>query len=305
MQTIVECVPNFSEGADRNKIEPILQALVAAPDVYLLDTQMDADHNRTVVTFVGSRAAVGEAALRAIGRASELIDLNEHRGAHPRIGATDVVPFVPIEGVDLRHCIEIARWVAQEAWRRFQIPTYLYESAARDPRRKHLEYLRRGQFEKLREEVRDNPDRRPDFGEAALHPTAGATAVGARNFLIAYNINLKSTDLNLARSIAKTIRSSDGGLADVKAIGVEVKAIGAVQVSTNLTDFLTTSIMAVFEAVEAEAVRAGSEIESSEIVGLVPRRAIESADIPRLKLRNFGPQLVLENKLAELRRNPV
>ena len=302
MQTIVECVPNFSEGTDRKKIESILHALVAGLDVYLLDTQMDADHNRTVVTFVGSREAVGEAVLRAIGHARELIDLNDHRGVHPRIGATDVVPFVPIEGVDLGHCIEIALWVAQEAWRRFQIPTYLYESAARDPRRKHLEYLRRGQFEQLRKEVRDNPDRRPDFGGPDLHPTAGATAVGARNFLIAYNINLKSTDLSLARSIARKIRTSNGGLPEVKAIGVDVKALGSVQVSTNLTDFLTTSIMTVFDAVRAEAAHAGVAIESSEIIGLVPRRAIEAGDIPRLKLRNFGPQLILENRLAELRR---
>ncbi|HET9177086.1 MAG TPA: glutamate formimidoyltransferase [Terriglobia bacterium] len=302
MQTIVECIPNFSEGEDRTKIESILHALIAGSDAYVLDTQMDVDHNRTVVTFVGSREAVGEAALRAIGRAGELIDLNKHRGVHPRIGATDVVPFVPIQGVDLSDCVEIARWVAQEAWRRFQIPTYLYEAAARDPRRKHLEYLRRGQFEQLRQEVRDNPDRRPDFGGADLHPTAGATAVGARSFLIAYNINLRSTDLNLARAIARKIRSSDGGLPEVKAIGVEVKALGAVQVSTNLTDFLTTSIMTVFDAVAAEAVHAGAAIKSSEIVGLVPRRAIEAIDITRLKLRNFGPRLVLENRLAELRR---
>ena len=299
MQTIVECVPNFSEGEDRNKIESIVQALLAGPDVHVLGTQMDADHNRTVVTFVGTIESVGEAALRGIGRAAELIDLNDHRGVHPRIGATDVVPFVPIKGVDLHDCAEIAWWVAQETWRRFQIPTYLYEAAARDPRRKYLEYVRRGQFEQLREEVRQNPDRRPDFGETDLHPTAGATAVGARNFLIAYNINLSTTDLSLAKSIARRIRASDGGLPAVKAIGVELKALGMVQVSINLTDFLTTSINTVFDAVAAEAARLGVTIESSEIVGLVPRRAIVEADISRLKLRNFGPQLILENQLEE------
>ncbi|TAM80108.1 MAG: glutamate formimidoyltransferase [Acidobacteria bacterium] len=303
MQTIVECVPNFSEGEDRNKIKSILQALVASPDVHLLDTQMDADHNRTVVTFVGSRESVGEAALRSIGRAAELIDLNEHHGVHPRMGATDVVPFVPIKGVDLHDCIEIARWVAQETWRRFRIPAYLYEAAARDLRRKNLEYIRRGQFEQLREEVRENPDRRPDFGEADLHPTAGATAVGARNFLIAYNINLKTADLNLAKFIARKIRTSDGGLAAVKAIGVEAKTLGVVQVSINLTDFLVTSIGTVFDAVAAEAKRTDVAIESSEIVGLVPRQAIETTDIPRLKLQNFSPQLILENRLAEVRGN--
>jgi len=295
----VECVPNFSEGEDRNKIESIIQAFVAGPDVRVLDTQMDADHNRTVVTFVGSRRSVGEAALRAVGRAAELIDLNDHRGVHPRMGATDVVPFVPVKGVDLRDCIEIAQWVAAQTWQRFCIPTYLYEAAAREPRRKHLEYVRRGQFEQLREEVRRNPDRRPDFGGPDLHPTAGATAVGARNFLIAYNINLNTSDLGLAKSIARKIRASDGGFPAVKAIGVEVKARGLAQVSINLTDYLTTSIGTVFDAVAANAARAGVTVESSEIVGLVPRRAIEGADIARLKLRNFGPRLILENRLAE------
>ena len=299
MRTLVECVPNFSEGCDRQKIESIVQALLAGPDVCVLDTQMDADHNRTVVTFVGSRENVGEAALRAIGRAAELIDLNDHRGVHPRMGSTDVVPFVPIKGVSLEDCVEIARRVAEDTWRRFRIPTYLYEEAARKPRRKNLEYVRQGQFEWLREEVRQNPDRRPDFGEAGLHPTAGATAIGARNFLIAYNINLKTTDLSVAKSIARKIRASDGGFPAVKAIGVELKALGVVQVSMNLTDFLTTSIGAVFDAVAEEAARAGVTIESSEIVGLVPRRAIENVAIHHLKLRNDSRNMVLENRLAK------
>ncbi len=300
MQTIVECVPNFSEGEDRRRIESIVQALLSGPDVHLLDVQMDADHNRTVVTFVGSRESVGEAALRAIGRAAELIDLNDHRGVHPRIGATDVVPFVPIRGVNLMDCVEIARYVAAETWRRFRIPTYLYEDAARDPRRRNLEYVRQGQFEKLREEVRKNPDRKPDFGGADLHPTAGATAVGARNFLIAYNINLNTDDLNIAKAIARRIRASDGGLPAVKAIGVEAKALGRVQVSINLTDFLTTSIGAVFDAVAQEAARAGTTIESSEIVGLVPRRAIEDAAAHLLKIRDFHSDLILEERLARV-----
>jgi glutamate formiminotransferase len=298
VQTIVECVPNFSEGKDKKRIESVIKSLTAGPDVYVLGIQEDADHNRTVVTFFGSRESVGEAALRAIGRAAELIDLNDHRGVHPRIGATDVVPFVPIKGVDLNDCVEIARRVAEETWRRFRIPTYLYEAAARDPRRKNLEYVRRGQFEQLRQEVRQDPDRRPDFGEAELHPTAGAIAVGARNLLIAYNINLKTNDLNLAKSIARKIRASDGGFPAVKAIGVDVKALGLVQVSMNLTDFEATSIGTVFDAVAAEAARAGASIDSSEIVGLVPRRAIQNTDIAHLKLRNFGPQLILENQIT-------
>jgi len=301
---VVECVPNFSEGCDRQKIESIVQALLAGPAVYLLDTQMDADHNRTVVTFVGSRETVGEAALRAIGRAAELIDLNDHRGVHPRMGSTDVVPFVPIKGVSLQDCVEIAGWVAQETWRRFRVPAYLYEAAAREPRRKNLEYVRHGQFERLREEVRQNPDRRPDVGEADLHPTAGATAIGARSFLIAYNINLNTTELSLAKAIARKIRASDGGFPAVKAIGVELKALGLVQVSMNLTDFLTTSIGTVFDAVANEAARAGITIESSEIVGLVPRRALENVAVRHLKLRDVSRDLILENRLAQAQGNP-
>lgn len=296
----MECVPNFSEGEDKRKIKSIVQALLDGSDVHLLDVQMDADHNRTVVTIVGSRESVGEAALRAIGRAAELIDLNDHRGVHPRMGAADVVPFVPIRGLELNDCVEIARHVAAETWRRFRIPTYLYEEAARDPHRKNLEYVRQGQFEKLREEVRRNPDRRPDFGEADLHPTAGATAVGARNFLIAYNINLNTSDLSIAKSIARKIRASDGGLPAVKAIGVEMKALGSVQVSINLTDFLTTSIGTVFDSVAREAARAGVSIESSEIVGLVPRRAIEDAAAHFLKIRDFHSDLILEERLAQV-----
>lgn len=303
MKTIIECIPNFSEGADRQKIESITQAILAGPNVHVLDTQMDSDHNRTVITFVGSRESVGEAALRAIGRAAELIDLNVHRGVHPRIGSTDVVPFVPIKGVNLSDCVEIARWVAEETWRRFRIPTYLYEEAARDPRRKNLAYVRRGQFERLRKEIRKNPNRRPDFGEADLHPTAGATAVGARNFLIAYNVNLNTTDLSVAKSIAKRIRESDGGFPAVKAIGVELKALGLVQVSMNLTDYTTTSIGTVFDAVTAEAERAGVAVDSSEIIGLVPRNALDDIAISRLKLRNYSTQLIFENQLARARRN--
>jgi len=301
VQTIVECIPNFSEGTNRQKIKSIVQALLAGPDVYLLDTQIDADHNRTVVTFVGSRESVGEAALRAIGRAAELIDLNVHRGVHPRMGATDVVPFVPIKDVHLNDCVEIARRVAEQTWRQFRVPTYLYEEAARDPRRKNLEYIRQRQFERLREEVLRDPERRPDFGEADLHPTAGATAVGARNFLIAYNINLNTTDLSVAKAIARKIRASDGGLPAVKAIGVELKALGMVQVSMNLTDYETTSIGTVFDAVAEEAARAGVAIESSEIVGLVPRRAIENVAIQHLKLQNYSSRLIFESQLARAR----
>ena len=300
MQTLVESVPNFSEGRDRQKVEAIIQALLAGPDVYLLDEEMDADHNRSVITLVGTREQVGEAALRGIGKAVELIDLNVHQGAHPRLGATDVVPFVPISGVTVDDCIGIAEWVAEEAWRRFRVPTYLYEAAARKPERKNLENIRRGQFEGVREEVHTNPERRPDFGDAELHPTAGATVVGARKFLIAYNINLSTTDIGLAKTIAKKIRASSGGFPCVKAMGVDLAARNLAQVSMNLTDFETTSMGTVFDAVTREAAAAGVTVAGSEIVGLIPRRALEDAAVHYLKVEGYRPDLIVENRLASV-----
>jgi glutamate formiminotransferase len=300
MQTIVECVPNFSEGRDPEKVDAIIAALLDGPEVYLLDREMDADHNRCVITIVGTRESIGEAALRGIGKAAELIDLTKHQGAHPRIGATDVVPFVPVSGVSLDDCVCVAEWVAAEAWRRFKLPTYLYEAAARRPDRKTLENIRRGQFEGLREEVHSNPDRTPDFGEAALHPTAGATVVGARKFLIAYNINLNTPDVALAKEIAQQIRASSGGFPCVKAMGVELKARNLAQVSMNLTDFETTPIGGVFDKVTSEAAAHGVEIAGSEIVGLIPRRALEGAAAHYLKIEGYRPDLIVENRLERV-----
>ncbi|MGO8791879.1 MAG: glutamate formimidoyltransferase [Terriglobia bacterium] len=300
MQTLIECVPNFSEGRDLAVVEAIARALLAGPDVYLLDREMDADHNRSVITIVGTRESVGKAALRGIAEAAELIDLNHHRGAHPRLGATDVVPFVPIAGVTLEDCVHIAEWVAEEAWRRLKIPTYLYEAAARKPERVNLENIRRGQFEGVCEEIGSNPDRLPDFGEAALHPTAGATVVGARKFLIAYNINLNTPDVAPAKAIAKKIRASSGGLPCVKAMGVELKARNLAQVSMNLTDFETTSMTTVFEAVSKEAAALGVQVVGSEIVGLVPRQALNNAAVQYLRVENFRPKLVVENRLEQV-----
>jgi glutamate formiminotransferase / formiminotetrahydrofolate cyclodeaminase len=307
MQTIVECVPNFSEGRDAAKVEAIIRALLAGPDVYLLDREMDADHNRSVITLVGSREAIGEAALRGIGKAAELIDLNTHQGAHPRLGATDVMPFVPVRGVTLEDCIRIAEWVAEQAWRRFAVPTYLYEAAARSPERRNLENIRRGQFEGVREDVKGNPDRRPDFGSEppALHPTAGATVVGARKFLIAYNINLETADTAVAKAIARSIRASSGGFPCVKAMGVELRARNQAQVSMNLTDFETTSIGTAFDAVTREASAAGVKVAGSEIVGLIPRAALEDAAVHYLKLENFQPGLILENRLETVLGQPA
>lgn len=304
MQTLVECVPNFSEGRDANKVDAIIRALTSGPEVYLLDKEMDADHNRSVVTLVGSREQIGEAALRGIGKAMELIDLNHHQGAHPRLGSTDVVPFVPISGVTIEDCVRIAEYVARETWQRFKIPTYLYEEAARKPERKNLENIRRGQFEGVREEVKTNPERLPDFGPpfegAHLHPTAGATVVGARKFLIAYNINLNTPDVSVAKTIAKKIRASSGGLPCVKAMGVDLKARHLAQVSMNLTDFETTSIGTVFDAVAREAAAHGIGVVGSEIVGLVPRRALEDAAVHYLKVENYHSDLIVENRLARV-----
>ncbi len=300
MKTLIECVPNFSEGRDPAVVEAIVRALLSGPDVYLLDREMDSDHHRSVITFVGTRESVGEAALRGIGKAAELIDLNHHRGAHPRLGATDVVPFIPIAGVTLEDCVRIAEWVAEETWRRFKIPTYLYEAAARLPERRNLENIRRGQFEGVREEIASNPARLPDFGEAALHPTAGATVVGARKFLIAYNINLDSPDVALAKAIAKKIRASSGGLPCVKAMGVELRARSLAQVSMNLTDFETTSLAKVFDVITQEASALGVQVLGSEIVGLVPREALQDAAVYFLRIENFRPELIVENRLEQV-----
>jgi glutamate formiminotransferase/formiminotetrahydrofolate cyclodeaminase len=295
MSTLVECVPNFSEGRDSAKVDAIIAAM-KVDGVYLLDREMDTDHNRCVVTIVGDREAIAEAAIRGVGKAAELIDLNQHQGAHPRIGVADVVPFVPIEGVTIEDCVAIARYVGEQIWKRYQIPVYLYESAASTPERQNLENIRRGQFEGLRAEIASNPARLPDFGEPRLHPTAGATVVGARKFLIAYNIFLNTAEVEIARKVAKAVRFSSGGLRYVKAAGFLVRNLA--QVSMNLTDFEQTPIARVFEYVKREAGRYGVAPQSSEIVGLIPKRALEDAAEWFLQIENFDPSLILENRLA-------
>ena len=295
MSTLVECVPNFSEGRDKSKVDAIIDAM-KIPGVYLLDREMDVDHNRSVVTLVGERQAIQEAAIRGVGKAAELIDLNVHSGAHPRMGATDVVPFIPIEGVTIEDCVAIANHVGEEIWKRYQIPVYLYESAARTPERQGLENIRRGQFEGIRAEIVTNPARKPDIGEPRVHPTAGATVVGARKFLIAYNVFLNTPDVEIAKKIAKAVRFSSGGLRFVKGAGFLVR--GQAQVSMNLTDFEQTSIHRVFELVKREAARYGVMPVSSEIVGLIPKRALEDAAEWFLQVENFNSSLILENRLA-------
>ncbi|MGC1486050.1 MAG: glutamate formimidoyltransferase [Candidatus Acidiferrum sp.] len=298
MKRLIECVPNFSEGRDPAKIDAIVSAMSNVSGVYVLDREMDADHNRCVITLAGEPDSVAEAALRGVGKALELIDLTKHTGAHPRVGATDVVPFIPIEGVTLEDCVALARRTGQEIWARYRIPVFFYEAAAMRPERVHLENVRRGQFEGLREEMKHNLDRQPDVGEPKVHPTAGVTVVGARKFLIAYNVNLNTSDVAIANKIAKAIRFSSGGLRYVKSMGVELKARNLAQVSINLTDFEQTPMHRVYEMVKREAERYGVVPVGSEIVGLIPKKAIEMAADFFLQLENFSPAQVFENKLA-------
>src|SRR6202142_2365337 len=293
--TLVECVPNFSEGRDQAKVDAIVEAM-KIPGVFLLDREMDSDHNRCVITLVGEREPIQEAAIRGVGKAAELIDLTRHQGAHPRMGAADVVPFIPIDGVTIEDCVAMANHVGEQIWKRFQIPVYLYEAAARSPERQGLENIRRGQFEGIRAEIATNPARRPDFGEPRVHPTAGATVVGARKFLIAYNVFLNTADVGIAKKVAKAVRFSNGGMRFVKGAGFLVR--GLAQVSMNLTDFEQTPVHRVFEMVKREAARYGVVPLSSEIVGLIPKKALEQAAEWFLQVENFDSSLILENRLA-------
>ena len=298
MKRLIECVPNFSEGRDASKVDTLIQTMSKVSGVWVLDHEMDADHNRCVITLAGEPDSVAEAALLGTGKAVELIDMTQHTGAHPRVGATDVVPFIPVEGVSLEDCVALARRVGNEIWKRYRIPVFFYEAAATRPDRVNLENIRKGQFEGLREELKKNHDRQPDVGEPKLHPTAGVTVVGARKFLIAYNVNLNTPDVGIANKIAKAIRFSSGGLRYVKSMGVDLKARSVAQVSINLTDYEQTPMHRVYEMVKREAARYGAVPLSSEIVGLVPKKAIEMAADYFLQLENFSPSQVFENKLT-------
>ncbi len=296
----IECVPNFSEGRDPAVITRIQSAIVSVGGVRLLDQSADVDHHRSVFTFVGPPDPVAEGVLRAAEVAVEAIDLREHRGVHPRIGALDVVPFVPLDGSTKQQCVEVAVQVGDRLWDRLGVPVYLYGDAARVDERRGLENVRQGQFEALRACLPEDVGRRPDIGGPALHETAGATAVGVRQFLIAYNVVLDTTDVTVAKEIAGSVRESSGGLSAVKVLGLELKSRGLVQVSMNLTDFDVTPPHVAFEHVREEARRSGVEAIESEIVGLIPRRALDLAEGRDLRIRSFRPEQILENRLAEV-----
>lgn len=291
---IIECIPNFSEARRPEVIKKILHTIESTPNVKILDFHSDSDHNRTVVTFIGVPDSVEEAAFQAIKKASELINLDVHKGAHPRLGATDVVPFVPISGVSMSECIKIARHLAERVGKELQIPVYLYEEAALIPERKKLEDIRRGEYELLKKEIQTNISRIPDFGPSVIRP-AGATVIGARNPLIAFNVYLDSDDLQKAKIIARVIRESSGGLVSVKALGMLVN--GLAQISMNLTNYRVTSIIQVFEAIRLQATKLNTDIHHSELVGLIPQDALMDTAITYLKLDDFKLDQIFERHL--------
>jgi len=299
MERIVECVPNFSEGRKAEVVARLVEAVESVEDALVLGTHVDPDHNRSVVTFVAPPETVVEAAVRVVARAAELIDLSAHAGQHPRMGACDVLPFVPVRGVSVEECVALARAACERIWRELGVPVYFYESAALRPERKNLADVRRGGFELLREEIGTNPSRAPDVGEPRIHPTAGACIVGVRPLLIAYNVTLNTRDLAIARRIARAVRERDGGLLHLKALGFELETRGVVQVSMNLTSYERTNLHQAFEAVRREAARLGVEVIASEIVGLVPQAALDRAAAHFLMLENYSPDLVLENRIAD------
>lgn len=296
MQQIVECVPNFSEGQRQEVVDRIVAAIKQSPGAQVLDVQSDLDHNRSVVTIIGAPPAVAEAAFRGIVTAAELIDMNHHRGGHPRMGATDVVPFVPVRGTTMEDCVALACQLGERVGQELGIPIYLYEEAATRPDRRNLADVRRGEYEGLKKEIGSNPDRVPDFGPAVMG-TAGATAIGARPPLIAFNVYLDTDDVAPAKAIAKAVRHSSGGLRFVKAIGLIAE--GKAQISMNLTDSRRTPVHRVMELIRAEAAYHGLTVTRSEVVGLLPAEVLFDAARFYLQLTDFSSNQILENRLAD------
>lgn len=296
MQQIVECVPNFSEGRRQKVIDAIVAAISGVAGVKVLDVKPDADHNRTVVTFIGGPEAVEEATFQGIAKAAELIDMDAHQGEHPRVGAADVVPFVPIQGVTMDDCVAMAARLGARVGSELEVPVYLYEAAATSPDRRNLADVRRGEYEGLKQEIAFNPARGPDFGPKRMGK-AGATIIGARSPLIAFNVYLTTDDVSVAKKVARAVRGSSGGFRYVKALGLSVE--GRAQVSMNLTDYHRTPIHRVMEMIRCEAARYGVGVASSEIIGLVPQQALLEAALYCLQLDDFSLDRVLESRLAE------
>ncbi len=298
MKRIVECVPNFSEGRDPAVISRIVGPFRGQKDVKLLDYQRDEDHNRLVVTVVGEPEPLKEAVIAAIGAAVETIDMRRHRGQHPRMGAADVVPFIPIRGVTMEEAVALSREVAQAVAQRYDLPVFLYERSATAPHRQNLAAVRKGEFEGMAEKLQQ-PEWQPDFGPPRVHPTAGVTAIGARMPLVAFNVNLNTDRLEIAQNIAKNVRHLSGGLRYCKALGIELKDRGMVQVSMNMTDYTRTALYRAVELIRAEARRYGVTIAGSEIIGLVPMEALLDSAAYYLGLEGFSMDQVLENRLME------
>ncbi len=296
MAKLVECVPNFSEGRRPEVIAAIVNEVKNAAGVTLLNVNSDASHNRTVVTFVGEPQAAKQAAFKACAKAAELIDMEQHQGEHPRVGATDVIPFIPVSEVTMEECVELANELGREIGEKLNIPVYLYEAAAKQAARVKLPDVRKGEYEGLKTAI-TSPERQPDYGPARMHPSAGATVVGARQFLIAYNINLSTNDVNIAKKIAATIREAKGGYKFCRAMGVMIEERNMAQVTINMVDYTGTPLHRVFETVKSEAARYGVNVIGSEIVGMVPLQAlIDTADF-YLRLEGFERKQVLEENL--------
>lgn len=297
---LIECVPNFSEGRRQDVIDEIVNCFKGKRGVYLLDHRADEDHNRLVISLVGAPAPIQEALLEAAKVALKHIDMNAHQGGHPRIGAVDVVPFTPIKGITMEECIGLAHSFGERYYKETGIPVYFYEDAALRPERKRLEVIRKGQYEVLKDEARTNPDRRPDIGEACLHPTAGATVIGARKFLVAFNVNLDTPDVNIAKKIAAAVRASSGGFCHVKGIGLALEERGITQVSMNLVDYEKNSLYRVLETIRMEAKRWGVGVVETEVYGMIPVNAILESAAYYLQITGFDPEQVLELRLLEL-----
>lgn len=298
MAKLVECVPNFSEGRRPEVINAIIDEAHATAGVKVMDYSSDTDHNRTVLTFVGEPQAAKRAAFACCAKAAELIDMEKHKGGHPRIGATDVIPFIPVADMDMAECVILAHELGKEIAEKLSIPIFFYEAAAKRASMKALPDIRKGEYEGLKEAIK-TPERAPDEGPMAMHPTAGATVVGARQFLVAYNINLGTSDVAIAKSIAQTIRAAKGGYVNCRAIGLMLEDRGTAQVSINMTDYSSTPLHRVFETVKSEASRYGVNITGSEIIGLTPMQALIDAATFYLRLEDFKREQILEARLLE------